>query len=155
MPASSKMEPAKVPKWNLAKAKPISNAGSDSVITYLRRGEKTCCGAAAERGVRIHERNIPAEPKGPADLWKEEPTLEQVYCEPMGDPNWSSLFLKDCTTWKGPTLEQFVKNCSLWEGLTLENFMEESLVWEGPHGAAGEEHEESSHRGGRSKRKNM
>jgi len=34
MPASSKTDPS------LAKAKPISNSGSASVITYLRRGKK-------------------------------------------------------------------------------------------------------------------
>jgi len=48
-------------------------------------------------------------------------------CDPVGDPHWSSLFLKDCTPWKGPTLGQFVKNCSLWEGLTLEKFVENCL----------------------------
>ena len=63
-------------------------------------------------------------------------------CDPVGDPRWSSLFLKDCTLWKGPTLVQFVKNCSLWEGLTLEKFVEDCLPWEGPHAGAGEEHEE-------------
>jgi len=42
----------------------------------------------------------------------------------MGDPRWSSLFLKDCTLWEGLTLGQFVKSCSLWEGLTLEKFVE-------------------------------
>ena len=52
-------------------------------------------------------------------------------CDPMGDPRWSSLFLKDCTLWKGPTLEQFMKNCSLWEGLMLEKFMEDCLPWGG------------------------
>ena len=40
----------------------------------------------------------------------------------MGDPRQSSLFLKDCTPWKGPTLEQFMKNCSPWEGPTLDLF---------------------------------
>lgn len=25
---------------------------------------------------------------------------------PVGDPRWSSLFLKDCTLWHGPTLEE-------------------------------------------------
>ena len=59
-------------------------------------------------------------------------------CDPAGDPRWSSLFLKDCTPWKGPTLEQFVKNCSPWEGLTLEKFVEDCLPWEGPHAGAGE-----------------
>ncbi|GAB0183943.1 zinc finger and BTB domain-containing protein 5 [Grus japonensis] len=47
-------------------------------------------------------------------------------CDSVGDPCWSSLLLKVCTSWKGPTLEQFVKNCSPWEGLTLEKFMEVS-----------------------------
>ena len=26
-------------------------------------------------------------------------------CDPVGDPRWSSLFLKVCTPWKRPTLE--------------------------------------------------
>ena len=62
----------------------------------------------------------------------------------MEDPLWSSLFLKDCTPWKGPMLEQFMKNCSPWEGLTLEKFVEDCLPWEGPHAGAGEECESSS-----------
>jgi len=32
----------------LAKAKPLSNVGSPSVMTYLRRG-KSCCGTAVKR----------------------------------------------------------------------------------------------------------
>jgi len=48
-------------------------------------------------------------------------------CHPTGDPRWSSLFLKDCTLWEGPTLGQFMKSCSLWEGLTLEKFVENCL----------------------------
>ena len=64
-------------------------------------------------------------------------------CDPVGDPRWSSLFLKVCTLWKGPTLEQLVKNCSLWEGLTLEKLVEDCLLWEGPQAGAGEECEES------------
>ena len=58
-------------------------------------------------------------------------------CDPTGDPRWSSLLLKDCTPWEGPTLEQFMKNCSLWEGLTLEKFMEDCLPWEVPHAGTG------------------
>ena len=46
-------------------------------------------------------------------------------CDPMGDPRWSSLVLKDCTPWEGPTLEQLVKNCSPWEGLMLEKLEED------------------------------
>ena len=44
-----------------------------------------------------------------------------------GDPRWSSLFLKDCAPWEGPTLEQLVEDC---------------LPWEGPHAGAGQEREE-------------
>jgi len=47
----------------------------------------------------------------------------------MGDPCWSSLFLKDCTPWKGLMLEQFMEDC---------------LPWEVHHAGAGEECEESS-----------
>ncbi|GAB0205655.1 hypothetical protein GRJ2_003031100 [Grus japonensis] len=65
-------------------------------------------------------------------------------CDPVGDPCWSSLFLKVCTLWEGPTLEQLVKNCSPWEGLILEKLVEDCLPWEGPHAGAGAECEESS-----------
>jgi len=62
----------------------------------------------------------------------------------MGDPRWSSLFLRDCTLWKGPTLGQFVKSCSPWEGLMLEKFVKNCLLWRGHHSGAGAECEESS-----------
>jgi len=62
----------------------------------------------------------------------------------VGDPCWSSLFLKDCTPWKESMLEQFVKNCSLWEGLLSENFVENCVPCEGTHAESGEECEESS-----------
>ncbi|KAK4833081.1 hypothetical protein QYF61_027743 [Mycteria americana] len=58
----------------------------------------------------------------------------------MGDPHWRSLFLKDCTLWKGPMLEQFVKKCR--EGLTLEKFLEDCVPMVGPHAGAEEECEE-------------
>ncbi|KAJ7406829.1 hypothetical protein BTVI_64522 [Pitangus sulphuratus] len=44
---------------------------------------------------------------------------------PMGNPHWSSLFLKDFTKWKGPMPEQFLKNWSLWERWKLEHFMKD------------------------------
>jgi len=65
-------------------------------------------------------------------------------CDPVGDSHWSSLFLKDCAPWKGPTLGQFMKSCSPWEEATLEKFVENCLPWAGPHAGAGEECEESS-----------
>ena len=58
-------------------------------------------------------------------------------CDPVGDPCWSSLLLKDCTLWEGPTLGQFVKSCSLWDR---------------PHAGAGAECEDSSPWGTRSSR---
>lgn len=33
---------------------------------------------------------------------------------------WSSLFLKDCSPWEGPMLEQFLNNCSPWQVFMLE-----------------------------------
>jgi len=53
-------------------------------------------------------------------------------CDPVGDPRWSSLFLKDCTPWKRPALGQLVKNCTPWEGPTLEpQFMRSCGPWKG------------------------
>jgi len=55
----------------------------------------------------------------------ENPTQEQVFWQdlwPVGDPRWSSPFLKDCTLWKGSNVEQFVEDCSQWEGPTMKNF---------------------------------
>jgi len=43
MPAGSKMDPP------LAKAEPISNSGSASMITYLRRKIKACVMASCNR----------------------------------------------------------------------------------------------------------
>ena len=55
---------------------------------------------------------------------------EQVFGQalwPLGDPCWSSPFLKDSTLWKASTVEQFVENCSQWEGPTMENFRHKLL----------------------------
>jgi len=57
VPASSKMDPP------LPKAKPVSDGGRASGITYLRRGKKTCSETAVERGVRRCERNNLADAK--------------------------------------------------------------------------------------------
>jgi len=35
-------------------------------------------------------------------------------------------------------MEHFVKNCSLWEGPTLQQFMGNCLPWEGLHDGAGQ-----------------
>ncbi|GAB0204350.1 epimerase family protein SDR39U1 [Grus japonensis] len=55
MPEGSKIDSP------LAKAEPISNGGSASVITYLRRGKKHQEQLQPERGVRRCERNNSAD----------------------------------------------------------------------------------------------
>jgi len=49
----------------LAKAEPINNSGSTSVITCLRRGKKPLCNGNCswEKQVRIHDRNNSADAK--------------------------------------------------------------------------------------------
>lgn len=57
------------------------------------------------------EAAIPWEAHTGAGSWQdlptcgEEPMLDQLF--PMGDPQWSSLFLHGCTPWKGPTTGAF------------------------------------------------
>jgi len=53
-------------------------------------------------------------------------------------------FLKNCTPWKAPTLEQFVKNCSSWQRLMMKKFVEDCFPWEGPCAGEGQECEEFS-----------
>jgi len=100
---------------------------------------------------------------GPVALWRHRSLHQSGFagraCDPMWDPRWSSLFLKDCTSrkgptlgqfvkdclpWEGPTLEQLVKSCSPWEGLTLEKFVENCVPWVGLHAGDRAECEESS-----------
>lgn len=46
----------------------------------------------------------------------------------MGNPEWSSLFLKDCTLWKAPFLEHFLQNCVPWEGHMFDKFMKNCVL---------------------------
>ena len=59
MPASSKMD------LPLAKAEPVSDSGSASGMTYLRREKKAAVAQKLqlERGVRTCKSNKPADPK--------------------------------------------------------------------------------------------
>ncbi|PKU48654.1 protein pxr1-like [Limosa lapponica baueri] len=57
MRARSKMD------LSLAKTKPISEGGSTSGITYLRRGKKTLSSSSQKRGMRTCERNNSADAK--------------------------------------------------------------------------------------------
>jgi len=53
-----------------------------------------------------HRRRLLA---GPVDPWKQRSPHWSRFagrpCDTVGDPLWNSLFLKDCTLWKGPMLE--------------------------------------------------
>ncbi|PKU42521.1 protein pxr1-like [Limosa lapponica baueri] len=136
MPASSKMDTL------LAKVYPISNRGSTSLITYLRR-KKTTVKLQLKRGVRIWERNNStdtniSEEGGGGGV---PGTRAEIPLQPVRVNGGADIHLQPV---EDPTLEQFRKNCSLWEGLTLKKFVEDCLLWEGPHAGAGEECEESS-----------
>ncbi|KAK4806767.1 hypothetical protein QYF61_005563 [Mycteria americana] len=116
MPASSKTDPL------LAKAEPISDGGSASVITYLRKGEKNLCNTSSsqKRGVRICDRNNSADTKpmevhGGADIHLqpvEDPMPEQMDvpeggCDPLESPHRIRLLAGPVTPWReDPTLEQ-------------------------------------------------
>jgi len=57
------------------------------------------------------------------DLWTQEersPCWSRFAgrtCDPVGDPHWSRLLLKDCSQWKRPMLKKFMENRLPWEGL--------------------------------------
>ncbi|GAB0183438.1 zinc finger and BTB domain-containing protein 5 [Grus japonensis] len=90
-----------------------------------------------DRGADIHLpthgkptlEQAPGRTCGPVERSPRQSRFAGRTCDPVGDPRWSSLFLKVCTPWEGPTLEQLVEDC---------------LLWEGPHTGAGAECEESS-----------
>lgn len=54
-----------------------------------------------------------------AGSWQELQSLEmsphrvRAVPRPHGDSSWSSLFLRNCTLWRGPTLEE---DCFMWLG---------------------------------------
>jgi len=77
----------------LAKAKPISDSGSASVIKHLGggRGKKGATASREERSEIMWEKQV-----------CEGPTLKQ--------------FLKNCSSWEETTLEKFVENCLPWDG---------------------------------------
>lgn len=90
---------------------------------------------------RVCDPEAHAEADSWQDLW------------PMRDPCWNSLFLKDCTVWKGPTLQSLTALCG--KDSCKSSCRNYCLLWDGPHTRAGEECEGSFIRGGRSGRKNV
>ncbi|GAB0207745.1 AN1-type zinc finger protein 5-like [Grus japonensis] len=113
MPAGSKTDPL------LAKAEPISDGGSASVITYLRRRKKLLHNCSWMRGVRICERNNSADTKVSEDrrggsapharaeipLQPMEKTMERqaVPLQPMEDDGGADIHLQPV---EDPTPEQ-------------------------------------------------
>ncbi|KAJ7421660.1 hypothetical protein BTVI_17220 [Pitangus sulphuratus] len=101
--------------------------------------------------VDVPEGDAPWEAHGAArswqDLWlhgERSPCCSRFAgrtCDPIGEPHRSSLFLKDCPSWKGSMLEQLMKNCIQWEGFMFDKFVE-PLTWEASHAEAEEEHDE-------------
>lgn len=68
-----------------------------------------------------------------------EPMQEQApgrISGPLGDPHWSSLCLKDCTTWKEPIPGQFLYNWNLGKDAFWSPSW--SIRWVGIHTKAGE-----------------
>ena len=56
-------------------------------------------GAGACQDLRTHGKRSPCQSR-----------FDSRAYDPVGDPCWSSLCLKDCTPWKGPTLGQSVRS---------------------------------------------
>ncbi|PKU39014.1 protein pxr1-like [Limosa lapponica baueri] len=96
MPAGSKMDPL------LAKAEPISDSGSASVITYLRR-EKAAAQQQLQlkRGVRICERNNSTDIKSVVKTM----VRQAMPLQPMKVNNGADIHLQPV---EGPTLEQLI-----------------------------------------------
>ncbi|GAB0202867.1 hypothetical protein GRJ2_002752300 [Grus japonensis] len=113
MPAGSKMDPP------LAKAEPISNGGSVSVITSLSTGKKLLYNSNWRRGMRICERNNSADTKvseegegeGVPGIEAEVPlqplektmVRQAVPLQPMEDDGGADIHLQPM---EDPTLEQ-------------------------------------------------
>ncbi|PKU47505.1 hypothetical protein llap_2147 [Limosa lapponica baueri] len=128
MPAISKMDPL------LAKAERVSDGGSTSVRTYLRRGKNLLQwnNSSQRRGVRIHERNNSAEtseegcvPGAGAKIslqpmvkamLMDGPTLVQVDAqrslgENMENLYWRRLMARSVALWKEKLVLEEVRTC--------------------------------------------
>ncbi|PKU44432.1 hypothetical protein llap_5264 [Limosa lapponica baueri] len=88
----------------VAPCKSMKDHTGEDIRTTAHEGPHTAAGVCALKETSAH-----GEPMQEQAFWQE-------LC-PIGDPHWSSMFLKDCTLWKRAILEQFLKNCSLWGGV--------------------------------------
>lgn len=181
-PEKIRLYHAKLNILPLAKAGPVSNTGSSSVVTYIQQG-KNCCPAAVkedwmwEKQLRHQgqqrrtgrtpwcageevllqpvEQIILQATEGPmpeqmdvtsgkmqAAEWSPcRSSFSDRTCDAQSNLHCCSLFLKDCTLWKGLALRQFLRNCSPQEWPTLEELMKDYLPWEGSLAGAREEHD--------------
>jgi len=81
MPASSKTDPP------LARVDPISDGGSVSVITYLRRGEKKLLrNSSQEREVRIREPTLQTPRSEKEETGGAPGTRTDTHLQPVEDP---------------------------------------------------------------------
>ena len=123
----------------------MEDHGGADICTAACEGTHTTAGGHALKEAAAHGELTQEQSSGRSCSRGEEPTQEQVFWQelwPVGDPHWSSLFLMDCTPWRGPMLEQFLKNYSPSEGSNPEPFMKDYILWEGPHPGAREQLEE-------------
>lgn len=124
LPASSKTDPV------LAKVETINDDGSTSGISafcYPLMEQVDALRRLGPCGKLLMEQ----APGRACGLWREASHWSRFagrISAPVGDLHWSSLFLKDCTLWKGSTLEKVMKNSIPWEGLILEKFVEICLL---------------------------
>ena len=109
----------------LAKAEPIRNGDSTSVITYLRRGKKHCVMAILqpERGVSRCERNNSAHTKvreegGGGDA---PGAGAEIPCSPWRRPLWGRLSL--CSPWR--SMVEQISTCSSWRTPCQSRWMPE------------------------------
>jgi len=104
IPAISKMDPL------LTKAKPISDGGSTSGLKYLRRGKKTLqCNSRQKRGVRLCERNSPADTKVSEGGGEGAPGMRaEIPLQPM-----MKTMVRPCSLWRS-VVEQ-ISTCSAWK----------------------------------------
>ncbi|GAB0181680.1 EH domain-containing protein 4 [Grus japonensis] len=115
---------------------PMEDDGGAEIPPVARGGPHTGAGGCPKEAVTPWKAHAGASSL--QDLWtRGERSPHQGRfagrtCDLMGDPRWSSLFLKVCTPWEGPTLEQLVKNCSPWEGLMLEKLVRTVSCGRGP-----------------------
>jgi len=109
VPAGSKTDPLP------AKAKPISNGGSASVTTYLRRGKKSGSKTAVEREKWDNVKETTLQTQRPVKKEGKEvlkmPEQRAFPCSSWWRPWWGRL--SSCSPWR--SMVEQISTCSLWK----------------------------------------